>query len=533
MTTVKAIIGPPGCGKTTSVAAEVRNRVVSTKYDLNALPAMVCSLTRAAAAEAAGRETGLPGRAIGTLHAFAKRALGSPELVAGNEEEFNRSVTADARLSPSDTDNPLADDAGTVETEYHRLRAMGVPRGRWPATVGLWSQKYEAWKRDADLVDFTDLIELATHETTHAPGKPRHLFMDEAQDSNRLMLALFRKWGAAAESLTIVGDPDQSLYQFCGAHPEMFFSDKIHERAVLGQSYRVPAAVHRSALQWREGLSEHKDIEYLPTPAEGTTGALRATWKTPEPVVEYALRELDAGRSVMVMASCAYMLAPVLAVLRRRGIPFSNRWRRKNGRWNPLAPRRGTTMKDQLLALLAPHRRDSWIWTLGEMERWIKSVKSAGLLHRGAKTQIAAAARENSDRFVTQDEFNQWVSGAISPFVGKNDSPEFARWWKDSLLASKRAPVEYLVRCIEHAGIEALEAEPRLTVGTIHSLKGSEADSVVVFPDVSSKGWKEYISHGERRDAVVRLGYVALTRAKQNLRVCFAAGRALPLGACV
>ena len=58
--------------------------------------------------------------------------------------------------------------------------------------------------------------------------------------------------------------------------------------------------------------------------------------------------------------------------------------------------------------------------------------------------------------------------------------------------------------------------EPRVRVGTIHSVKGSEAENVVVLDSMSMK------SHRGRRtregmDAERRVAYVAATRARKRL----------------
>ena len=56
-----------------------------------------------------------------------------------------------------------------------------------------------------------------------------------------------------------------------------------------------------------------------------------------------------------------------------------------------------------------------------------------------------------------------------------------------------------------------LVEEPPVTLGTIHSVKGGEADVVYVFPDLSQAGYQEWCLHGEGRDSVFRLFYVAMT----------------------
>ncbi len=73
--------------------------------------------------------------------------------------------------------------------------------------------------------------------------------------------------------------------------------------------------------------------------------------------------------------------------------------------------------------------------------------------------------------------------------------------------------------------MEVLDREPRLHVGTIHSFKGAEADVVFLFPDVSTQAWEAYHRSSVGRDAINRLFYVGMTRARETLVLCQPARR--------
>jgi len=57
-------------------------------------------------------------------------------------------------------------------------------------------------------------------------------------------------------------------------------------------------------------------------------------------------------------------------------------------------------------------------------------------------------------------------------------------------------------------------------VGTIHSVKGGEADVVCLFPDLSGEGDAAYQQAGAPRDSVIRQFYVGMTRARETLYIC-------------
>ena len=69
--------------------------------------------------------------------------------------------------------------------------------------------------------------------------------------------------------------------------------------------------------------------------------------------------------------------------------------------------------------------------------------------------------------------------------------------------------------------VALLEKEPSVYVGTCHSFKGGEADVSVIFPDLSSRGLQAWL--GTDRNSVLRLFYVALTRAREAVVLASAA----------
>jgi superfamily I DNA/RNA helicase len=61
-----------------------------------------------------------------------------------------------------------------------------------------------------------------------------------------------------------------------------------------------------------------------------------------------------------------------------------------------------------------------------------------------------------------------------------------------------------------------------VVVGTIHSVKGGQADVVYLFPDLSPAGDAQYRRPGPTRDPVIRTFYVGATRARETLYICSA-----------
>ena len=58
-----------------------------------------------------------------------------------------------------------------------------------------------------------------------------------------------------------------------------------------------------------------------------------------------------------------------------------------------------------------------------------------------------------------------------------------------------------------------------MVLGTIHSVKGAAADIVYVAPDMSAAGVAQMTGSVNGRDQAIRLFYVAMTRAFEELRL--------------
>ena len=96
-------------------------------------------------------------------------------------------------------------------------------------------------------------------------------------------------------------------------------------------------------------------------------------------------------------------------------------------------------------------------------------------------------------------------------------------WFEKNLLASRINAYTYPVTVYQKGGIQNLLTRPSIIIGTIHSVKGGEADTVYLFPDLSLAGINEWNGNSGvegGRDAIIRLFYVGMTRAKEELVIC-------------
>jgi hypothetical protein len=333
-----------------------------------------------------------------------------------------------------------------------------------------------------------------------------------------------------------------SLYNWRGAHPEIFFDPAVDEehKRFLRQSYRVPIAAHRAALNWLSGHSNYVPIEYKPKDSPGEFAILpMGNWKAPETIINAAMRDLAAGKTVMIMGACGYMLAPLVALLRRQAIPFCNPWRRRRGDWNPLNPGRGgTSTVGRLMSYLRPdvelYGPQRGPWTFKDLDMWLDMIQAKGVLLHGQKKAVEETAQADPARLIEYSDivniFDSEAAGQLHELLCMADiaaaEPDLESvtlpmldWLEAAMLPSRRQRAEFPLQIIRRRGPKSLAEPPMLFVGTINSFKGAEADCVYVMPDISPSGMREWMSLNTR-DSVIRLFYVAFTRAKEKLVLC-------------
>lgn len=516
--------GPPGTGKTRALSDRW---VPAAAEKFGARNVVICSLTRTAAAEIASRGLPIPPENVGTLHALAYRSLGRPTVAEGEIADWNekhplyRLSGAAPSVDMPEIGRPERGTKGDELMAYAQVyRHQRKPIAEWRDDVRSFHLKWKHWMQENEFVDFTGMIEEALEWVPVAPGDPAVFVVDEAQDCSVLELDLVRKWAERAEYVVLAGDGDQAIYGWRGASARAFLQAGIPEEHNyhLTQSYRVPRKVHALASRWIESASYRYAVKYEPRDYEGSVVTSRGNAKNIEPLIDEAVAEADAGKTVMILGTCGYMLSSALAVLRKQGVPFHNPFRPTQGNWNPLRGGSG-----RLLAYL---RRDGSVfgddarmWTWAEAAAWVEVVQAKGVLAPSGKTMIRQQANDSSRcGFLIEDGdgracFGESWAGLDRAFSGGNP----INWIEDRLLGSKRKSLQYPIDIAKRRGARVLTETPKICIGTIHSTKGGQADVVFLLPDLSPSGIREWTTPGEGRDSIIRTMYVGMTRAKEKL----------------
>ncbi len=537
------LFGPPGSGKTSWLAGipdkGILGQVEKAANAYGAGRVMISSFTKTAAVEIASRCPTIPAKNIGTLHAICYHALDCPELTVGNEGDFNKlhpnfSLSVSAKRGKSGVENTTADDlmnegdAGfpgeRFRSEVDILRARRIDRAKWPGYLATFDAAWTKWKHDAGYMDFTDLIEKCLLDFSSAPGDPAAIFYDEAQDASQLQAELLASWGKHTKRLILAGDDDQAIFNWAGSDAKSFldFPCLPENRKYLRHSHRMSRAVYANSQAFVKQISRREDKVFSPRDEEGFVRVLPSKWKSPEaslPVIEEAI---SAGKTVMIVATCSYMLEPTKGLLKREGIPFHNPWRRRRGDWNPLASGGNdrTMPVDRLRSFIRPHLGGMWRWR--DVAAWASILESKQCLIHGAKALLKENKTES--REIIPSELAFILSEKLFPelcglnFRSREQCLGAIEWWLKTMPPAEAMKLSYPRDVFARGGEDYLREDPRVIIGTGHSLKGAEADVVIIYPDISLAAWNAWNRDGvEVKDGILRLCYVMLTRAREGV----------------
>lgn len=512
------VYGPPGTGKTTWLAQEIQALL---EEGVPGEDIAVCSFSRAAFREFAGRLGGrIPEENLGTIHSLAYRAIGRPPLATAAEplKDWNARVPDAWRITPRIKGGvDLLDAMDPYEDEDNRpygdrlydqlvyLRNTLTPMQEWTEEQVRLYEAWKSWMYAQGVVDFPGMLEAALVQ----PGGlgVRFLLVDEAQDLTPLQLRLVLKWAQGAR-YALIGDDDQSIYAFMGADGSSFLSVPVAGELVLSQSYRVPAQVQALAQAVIRRVGRRAEKEYAPREEEGAVVRLPVEPRRPAPAVEDALEWVRAGESVLFLATAKYLLDPLKEQCLLRGEPYGNPYAPNRHSLN-LFPSGAKGAWEKARAFLFPHRVGA------DLKAWTPYVQAGIFAVKAVDARKAIEALPDHERL--DDRHPIWAvfaPGHREHAIGRNPS-----WLLDHLLGKAPKGFRQALAVALRNPEAVLKGEARVWLGTIHSVKGGQADWVYLWPGYTRKAAREH------PDTLHRLFYVGLTRARKGV-VLMAQGEA-------
>ncbi|KAK5126589.1 hypothetical protein LTR85_009523 [Meristemomyces frigidus] len=231
---VLQVLAPPGSGKTKTLTARVAYLIAHQQ--LKPWNIIVCTFTVKAASEMKERITGFVGAEVakqlklGTFHSIALRYLKQYGQHIGLDKDFGIADTSDSKaiVKRIIKQHDLTIDAGQARGRISTQKAKGIDSEHFLSSAKKIEQQefatvyrdYEATLKASNLLDYDDLLLrcgflLRTHP--QCVSNVEALLIDEFQDTNNIQYDLMGLFAQQRNVITIVGDPDQSIYGFRSA----------------------------------------------------------------------------------------------------------------------------------------------------------------------------------------------------------------------------------------------------------------------------------------------------------------------------
>jgi len=529
---IARLIGAAGSGKTTELLRIMEAAL--PKLGGDPLRLGFASFTRAARAEAVARAAAawnvppslLDGEGwFRTVHSTAKRCLGIEKgQLIGNSPSDTEWISKALGVKVSTS---IDEDTGQqkfvggqegaaltcwqkarntlqpLDEAVRRMRRLDDEVPDFAAVVRI-AEWYELAKRLEDRLDFCDLLlrfagfwcspmdgVSRTTPQGELPNVSAWIF-DEQQDASPLLDAACKRL-VSAESVVwcyAAGDPFQSVFGFAGSSAECFLGWPADKERIMPKSYRCPAPIlalgerclrrmHRGYFNRNVAPADHEGNIY-------------------EGEVELPVLRARPDEDWLFIARTNYEASRLYATLHSAGKP---------ARWVKQAD--GITVRGQGLAALYALEKGKHI----SGAEWARAIEllpttdknKSPMLTRGTKTGWGKKHADHWDVIFPSD----------LPNVGATES--LTEWIRSGRWCGLVDRGEEWRRHAEKWGPD-LASSSRIRVGTVHSVKGMEADNVALLTTIGKRveaGMEDADQHDEEQ----RIAYVGVTRTRHNLYV--------------
>lgn len=411
--------------------------------------------------------------------------------------------------------------------------------------------RYSEYKSAHAYLDYDDLISIVV-ERLHSDSSFRellvsrydHILVDEMQDTNHLQWRLLEEF-APYSHLFCVGDDAQSIYGFRGADFNSIhsFTNRIPDSTVikLVRNYRSTQAI----LDVSNSLLENSPLDY----GKSLVGQRRRGTRprlvfvhNPKEEAEFILSEISrlvsSGASFsdnMVLARSSYQSRLLESVFAAHGIPY-----RLFGGTSIV---RSSHVRDVMAAarlIVSPDNELAWVRYLS-LWKGIGKAKATAIISRlpagvGIVDKVTflpgTTSLSQAAHILTAGASSRHEAATSLRIIAENMSQilslRYADDWDrrknelDMLISSIDSSLsleEFLSTYLLDTVTDRRETGDFVTVSTIHSAKGLEADNVFVL-DVTAGNYPSTLAVRNGEDQIEeerRCLYVALTRARKSM----------------
>ena len=569
------VLAGPGSGKTLTIVNRIKYLI--EKYHVRPEEILVVTFTRFAAQEMKNRLCSLMGRknipvTAGTFHGIFYGILRctyrmSAENILSEEEKYQmlREVAGRQELEISDGEDFLADIAaeiGKIKNNRLALDEYVSEKCSAEAFREIYRQ-YEEERKRRRKIDFDDMLVLCWELLSSRPevlagwqSKFRYILIDEFQDINRIQYDVIRLLALPENNLFVVGDDDQAIYGFRGADSELMFrflkDYPEAEQMLLGTNYRSTEYIVRNSLRVIRH-NERRFEKQLEASRKG--GACLHVQELADPAeeAEYILDEIEkctaAGvrpEEIAVLFRIHTDAGPLAEALVDRKIPFQMREHLPNI-YNHFIAR---DIQAYFRLAMGERRRQDFLQVMNRPKRYIGRDSLPGREVSFEEIRKHYCDKEWMMERIDQFEWDVKMLAKMAPYaaiqylrkrIGYDDylrdyafSHNMARADLTEVIQEigeaarpYRTLEEWFDHVEEYTRIlqekeKKKEKNPEgVRLMTIHAAKGLEFHTVFILDANEGKIPYKKARTDAQTEEERRLFYVAMTRAKEKLTVCY------------
>ena len=569
------VLAGPGSGKTLTIVNRIKYLI--EEYKVRPEEILVVTFTRFAAAEMKSRLCALMGRkdlpvTSGTFHGIyygiLKWAYRMGQQNILSEEEKYQILRAAVRrekmeiFDEEDFIQDLAAEIGRIKNNRIDPDEFVSEKCSADAFRNIY-REYERQRKKLKKIDFDDMLVLCYELFASRPDvlaqwqkKFRYILIDEFQDINRIQYDVIRMLAKPEDNLFVVGDDDQAIYGFRGADSSLMFRFREDypgaEQILLGMNYRSTANIVRNSLKVI-GHNEkrfEKDLR-----AERDNGACLHVQEVRDPNEEaqYILDEIEkqteAGvrpEDIAVLFRIHTDARPVVEALLERRISFQMKEHLPN-LYNHFIAK---DIQAYFRMALGERKRQDFLQVMNRPKRYIGRDSIAGSAVSFEEMRKFYCDKEWMMNRIDQFEWDVKMLRKMAPYaaiqyirkrIGYDD------FLKDYALTHNvnKADLFEVLSEIEEAAkpyasleewfghvqeyTEALRLKERqrslkqdgVRLMTIHAAKGLEFDTVFLIEVNEGRIPYKKAKTEQETEEERRLFYVAMTRAKEVLKICY------------
>ena len=569
------VIAGPGSGKTTVLTHRVRYLI--ERYGVNPSDILVITFTKAAAEQMKLKFKGLSeGRnsavTFGTFHAvfftilkaaynYSAHCIIKPQI----QHEFVKDQMCRLELEYDDENEAVAGVLSEIscvkgeDVNIDEYESRCIP----PQSFRIMYRAYDDMLVRKHLIDFDDMIvqcrELLMQREDYRrawQNKYKYILIDEFQDINRIQYDVIRMLAQPENNLFVVGDDDQAIYGFRGADSELmlgFGKDFPNAKQILlGMNYRSTANIVQNSLKLIENNVERYSKK-LEANREGGSCLHIQEVKDPVEEAEYVLEEIQKCKEngikeeeIAILFRVHTDARAVVEAMVERKIPFQMKEHLPNIYEHFIAK---DIMAYFRLATGARHRQD-FLQIMNRPKRYLGRDSVAG-----AKVSFEDMRKFYCDKDWMIDRIDQFewdvkMLMKMAPYaaiqyirkrigyddflkeyafthqINRSDLNEVLAEIEEAAKAFSSveewfAHVEEYTETLKVKEKERNRPRPGVRLMTIHASKGLEFKQVFLIAANEGRIPYQKAKTDKEIEEERRLFYVAMTRAKDFLKICY------------